>query len=52
MAQGRLYSAAGNFDGAAKEVRAAQAVPGNTDQQVKALDPLIKRLENKDDINK
>jgi hypothetical protein len=52
MAQGRLYSAAGDFDGAAKEVKAARAVPGNSDQQVKALDPLIKRLENKEDINK
>jgi tetratricopeptide (TPR) repeat protein len=52
IAQGRLYSAAGNFDGAVKEVKAAQALPGNSDQQVKALDPLIKRLENKEDINK
>jgi hypothetical protein len=52
MAQGRLYSAAGDFDRAAKEVKAAQAIPGNSDQQVKALDPLIKRLENKEDINK
>jgi hypothetical protein len=51
MAQGRLYSAEGNFDGAAREVKAAQATPGNSEQQVKALDPLIKRLENKQDIN-
>jgi len=51
LSQGRLYSAAGNFDGAAKEVKTAQAIPGNSDQQVKALDPLIKRLENKEDIN-
>ncbi len=52
MAQGRLDSAAGNFDGALKEVKAAQGLPGNSDQQVKALGPLIKRLENKEDINK
>ena len=49
---GRVYSAAGNFEGALKEVKAAQAVPGNPDGQVKALDPLIRRLENKEDINR
>jgi Protein of unknown function (DUF2911) len=51
MAQGRLYSAAGNFEGALKEVKTAQALPGNSDTQVKALDPLIQRLQNKQDIN-
>jgi hypothetical protein len=51
LAQGRLYSADGNFEGALKEVKAAQSLPGNSDQQVKALDPLIKRLENKENIN-
>lgn len=51
MAQGRLYSAAGDFESAAKEVKAAQSMPGISDGQVKALDPLIKRLENKQDIN-
>jgi tetratricopeptide (TPR) repeat protein len=52
MAQGRLYSAAGNFEGALKEVKAAQALPGNSTAQVKALDPLIQRLQNKEDINR
>ena len=52
LAQGRLYSAAGNFDGAIKEIKAAQALPGISDGQVKVLDPVVKRLENHEDINK
>jgi hypothetical protein len=52
LSQGRLYSAAGNFDGAIKEIKAAQAMPGISDGQVKVLDPVVKRLENHEDINK
>jgi Protein of unknown function (DUF2911) len=52
MAQGRLYSAAGNFEGALREVKTAQAMPGNSAAQVKALDPLIQRLQNREDINR
>lgn len=52
LAQGRLYSAAGNFDGAIKEIKAAQTLPGISEGQVKVLDPVVKRLENHEDINK
>jgi tetratricopeptide (TPR) repeat protein len=52
LAQARLYSAAANFDGAVKEMKAAQAIPGNSEAQVKILEPVVKRLENHEDINK
>jgi hypothetical protein len=52
LAQARLYVKDGNFDSAIKEIKAAQAVPGISEQQIKILDPVVKRLENHEDINK
>jgi tetratricopeptide (TPR) repeat protein len=47
---GRIYSAHGDFDNAAKEMKVAL---GKAPDQVKPqLEGLIKRLENKEDINK
>jgi tetratricopeptide (TPR) repeat protein len=49
IALARSLAADGNFDGAIKEVRAAQTdAPA---QQKQPLDNLVKRLENKEDIN-
>lgn len=52
IAQARLYSSEANFDGAIKEIKAAQSLPGISEAQVKALDPALKRLENHEDINR
>jgi tetratricopeptide (TPR) repeat protein len=51
LSQARIKSAAGDFDGALAEAKAAQtAAP--SDQQKKAIQGLIARLEAKQDINK
>lgn len=46
----RIYSAQGDFDNALKEAKLAQA--GAPDNQKVFLDPVIKKLEAKQDINK
>ncbi|MDQ6861793.1 MAG: DUF2911 domain-containing protein [Verrucomicrobiota bacterium] len=51
LAQARLKSAAGDFDGALAEAKQALAAAIN-DQQKSAIEPLIKRLEARQDINK
>ena len=51
LANARLKSAAGDFPGAAEDVKKAQAV-AISDQQRTALKPLIERLQAKQDINK
>lgn len=51
LAQARLKSAAGDFAGAAEEMKQAQAV-STSDAQKAALQPLIDRLQAKQDINK
>ncbi|HEX8490100.1 MAG TPA: hypothetical protein VF626_03705, partial [Chthoniobacterales bacterium] len=51
LANARLKSAAGDFPGAAEDVKKAQAV-AISDQQRTALKPLIDRLQAKQDINK
>lgn len=51
LAQGRLYSHDGNFDAAVKEIKAAQALPGNSQAQIDILNPVIQRLEKREDIN-
>jgi hypothetical protein len=50
MAQARVNVADGDFDAAIREVKAAAAA-GAPDQQKANMDNLIKRLENKEDIN-
>jgi hypothetical protein len=51
LAQARIKSAAGDFDGALNEARAAQAV-AISDQQKQNIKSLIDRLQAKQDINK
>jgi tetratricopeptide (TPR) repeat protein len=51
LAQARIKSAGGDFDGAATEVRAALAV-APSDQQKAAIKQLLDRLTAKQDINK
>lgn len=51
LANARLKSAAGDFAGAAEDVKKAQAV-AISDQQRTALKPLLERLQAKQDINK
>lgn len=51
LAAARIKSAAGDFDGALAEAKQALATAMN-DQQKTAIQPLIKRLEAKQDINK
>ena len=51
LAQARIKSAAGDFPGAAEDVKKAQAASTNEDQK-KALNALIERLNAKQDINK
>ena len=51
LASGRLKSAAGDFAGAAADVKQAQATT-KLEAQKSALKPLIDRLEAKQDINK
>jgi tetratricopeptide (TPR) repeat protein len=51
LANARLKSAAGDFTGAAEDVKKAQAV-AISDQQRTALKALIERLQAKQDINK
>ncbi len=46
----RMASAQGNFDGAVKEMKLAMA--GAPVQYKSLLEPLVKRLEAKQDINK
>ena len=46
----RIYSAQGDFDNAAKEMRTARA--SAPDQQKSYVDGLVRRLEAKEDINK
>jgi len=50
MAQARVYVADGDFAGAVKEVKAARAA-GAPEQQKANMEDLIRRLENKEDIN-
>ena len=50
LALARVDSNSGNFSGAAKEM--TQAINGAPDQTKPFLEPLLKRLEAKDDINK
>jgi tetratricopeptide (TPR) repeat protein len=51
LANARLKSAAGDFGGAAEDVKKAQAV-AISDQQRNALKPMLERLQAKQDINK
>ena len=51
LANARLKSAAGDFAGAAEDVKKAQAV-AISDQQRAALKPMLERLQAKQDINK
>jgi len=51
LANARIKSAAGDFAGAAEDVKKAQAV-AISDQQKQALKPLLERLQAKQDINK
>jgi tetratricopeptide (TPR) repeat protein len=51
LANARIKSAAGDFAGAAEDVKKAQAV-AVSDQQKQALKPLLDRLQAKQDINK
>jgi hypothetical protein len=51
LAQARVKSAAGDFDGAATEAKAAEAAAPN-DAQKQNIRGLIRRLEQKQDINK
>ena len=51
LANARIKSAAGDFAGAAEDVKKAQAV-AISDQQKQALKPLLDRLQAKQDINK
>jgi hypothetical protein len=51
LAQARLKSAAGDFAGAAEQIKQAQAT-STSDAQKSALKPLLDRLEAKQDINK
>jgi hypothetical protein len=51
LAQARLKSAAGDFAGAAKDARQAQAA-APTDAQKQSIQALITRLDAKQDINK
>jgi len=50
MAQARVLAAGGDFASAVKEVKAAEAA-GAPDNQKANMQTLIKRLENKEDIN-
>jgi tetratricopeptide (TPR) repeat protein len=50
MAQARVYAADGDFTKAVQEVKAAETA-GAPDQQKPNMQTLIKRLENKEDIN-
>ncbi|HEY2018866.1 MAG TPA: DUF2911 domain-containing protein [Bryobacteraceae bacterium] len=50
LAQARVHVADGDFAGALKELKTAQS-SGAPEQQKPALDNLIRRLENKEDIN-
>jgi hypothetical protein len=50
LAMARVGSAGGDFEGAAKEIRAAQAV-GVPDVQKKRVEELLHMLEGKKDIN-
>jgi tetratricopeptide (TPR) repeat protein len=52
LGNARMLSAEKNFDGAAKEMRAAIASTADNKPQAQALEGLLKRLEAKDDINK
>ncbi len=51
LAQARLKSAAGDFAGATAEVQQAQTA-ATSDDQKQSLNPLLKRLAEKQDINK
>jgi tetratricopeptide (TPR) repeat protein len=51
LSQARIKSAAGDFDGALAEAKAAQGV-APTDQQKKSIQGLIDRLQSKQDVNK
>jgi hypothetical protein len=50
LGSARLYSAQGDFDNALKEIKISMA--GAPDNQKIFLDPLVKKLEAKQDINK
>ncbi|MFL6537950.1 MAG: hypothetical protein ACJ8JD_07195, partial [Chthoniobacterales bacterium] len=51
LSEARIKSAASDFDGALAEAKAAQGV-APTDQQKKAIQGLIDRLQARQDINK
>lgn len=51
LSQARLASAAGNFDQALKDAKAAQAASAN-EAQKKAIQGIIDRLAKKEDVNK
>jgi hypothetical protein len=51
LANARIKSAAGDFAGAAEDVKKAQTV-AISDQQKQALKPMLERLQAKQDINK
>jgi tetratricopeptide (TPR) repeat protein len=48
----RVMVAEKNFDGAAKEMRAAIALLTDNKPQAQQLEGILKRIENKEDINK
>jgi hypothetical protein len=50
MGTARLYSAKGDYDSALKEVKIV--IAGAPDNQKIFFDPLVKKLEAKQDINK
>jgi tetratricopeptide (TPR) repeat protein len=52
VANARVLVADKNFDGAAKEIRAAIAAQVDNKPQVQALEGMLKRIENKEDINR
>ncbi|HJT82108.1 MAG TPA: DUF2911 domain-containing protein [Chthoniobacterales bacterium] len=52
LAQARLKVAAGDFDGALAEAKAADAVAPQSDQIKASIKRLIERLQKKEDINK
>jgi hypothetical protein len=51
LAQARIKSAAGDFDGALAEAKAAEAATP-VDAQKQVIHVLVTRLEQKQDINK
>jgi tetratricopeptide (TPR) repeat protein len=52
VANARIKSAAGDFDGAAEDAKKAEAVAGSDQQLKQSIQRLIDRLQTKQDINK